>query len=148
MTVPFQVPVVIVPNVAISVPISFAAAIVPDSILFVTLLAPIVVLIPVEDTSPVKLPVKVAAVPVMFPVIVPEVARLPVILTLPVTSSFAVGVAIPIPTLPVVVSEVPALLKARLVPVATPSTGVVEVGLVEKTKLELAVPVIPVALPK
>jgi hypothetical protein len=58
-------------------------------------------------------------------------------------SSFPLGLVVPIPTLPSVVSDVPVLLKARLVPEATPRTGVVRVGLVEKTTLLLAVPVVP-----
>ena len=51
----------IVPTVAMSVPINFDEAIEPASMEFRTLPAPIVVNIPVEVTSPVRFPVKVEA---------------------------------------------------------------------------------------
>ena len=57
MAVPFQVPEVIVPTVAISVPTNLAAVMEPASMALVTFKAPIVVAkLPVPDpvTSPVK----------------------------------------------------------------------------------------------
>jgi hypothetical protein len=112
-----------------SVPINFDEAIEPASMVFVTLLAPMVVAIPVDVTSPVKLPVNVEAAPAMLPLMVPVAVKLPAMLTLPFTSSLEPGVVVPMPTLPSVVSDVPTLLKARLVPEATPKVGVVIVGL-------------------
>jgi hypothetical protein len=107
---------------------------------FVTLLAPMVVAIPVDVTSPVKLPVNVVAAPEMLPVMVPVAVKLPAMLTLPFTSSLEPGVVVPMPTLPSVVSDVPTLLKARLVPEATPKVGVVIVGLVNVLFVNVSVP--------
>jgi hypothetical protein len=63
--------VVIVPSVVISLPTNFDEAIEPASMALVTLLAPMVVAIPVDVTSPVRLPVKVAAAPEVSPVTFP-----------------------------------------------------------------------------
>ena len=67
-TEPFQVPAVIVPTVAISVPTSFAAVMDPANMALVTLRAPMAVAklpVPVPVTSPVR-------VIVWSPVLVPE----------------------------------------------------------------------------
>jgi hypothetical protein len=53
---PFQVPAVIVPTVAISVPTNLLASILPASMVLVTLLVPIVVTSPVVVTSPESAP--------------------------------------------------------------------------------------------
>ena len=93
MAVPFQVPDVIVPTVAISVPTNLEAAILPASIALVTLKAPMVVAkLPVPD--PVTSPVKVI---VWSPVLVPDklaAERLLVTITFPVLLSPKVRVCL------------------------------------------------------